>query len=174
MAPVGIAAERMAGIRGRYTTKDDIVYITPYRYALQVYYTHRKLHTLSMPPLTHRHSEAENNIVNNKSTFKNIAKKHRQSASQLPPYLIPKQQYILAQHWDIPYDGVWKHIMKQLIKLHIDTITRDILLKLIHNSLYVGIVGRNHQGGVSAAMLFLLGTRWLDTRPSAEKGTLLF
>ena len=103
------------------------------------------MHTLSLPPLAHEDSKIDNNIIGNKSTFKNIAKQYRQKESQLPPYLIPKQQQLIAQHHNMNQENLWRHIMTQLINLYIDPITRDIILKLIHNSLYMGVIGRNHQ-----------------------------
>ena len=138
-------AHQLRKVSFKQKTIEDIIYITPYRYALQVLHIPKKMHTLSLPPLAHEDSKIDNNIIGNKSTFKNIAKQYRQKESQLPPYLIPKQQQLIAQHHNMNQENLWRHIMTQLINLYIDPITRDIILKLIHNSLYMGVIGRNHQ-----------------------------
>ena len=70
------------------------------------------------PRRSHEDSKIDNNIIGNKSTFKNIAKQYRQKESQLPPYLIPKQQQLIAQHHNMNQENLWRHIMTQLINLY--------------------------------------------------------
>ena len=105
--------------------------LTPYDNTFNYYDNIRGL-GLHYPPLPHCYN------------FKTITNHYRHKDSSIPPVLIAKQTHIADQ--EIATDPkLWLHIMQTIHDSFIDSKNMDMILKLLHDALYMGHIARQYQ-----------------------------